>query len=368
MKISQVNIKIKELIASYSDKEDDGVTGYGGKLNIRPPYQRNFVYEEKEKLAVIDTVQKGYPLNVMYWVEDVDGNYEVLDGQQRTMSICQYSTNCFSLNQLNFDNLTSDKKKDFLEYELMIYICKGTESEKLEWFKIINIAGLKLKEQELRNAIYTGPWLSDAKKYFSRNNCVAYQKGSRFLDGDPKRQDYLETALDWKSEGEIEKYMSNHQNNKDANELWQYFSDVINWVEKIFPLYRKTMKTIEWGFLYNKYKDKSYNSNDIEKEVSALFEDEEVSSKKGIYEYVLSKNEKFLHIRTFNDNQKAVAFEKQKKAGSSKAHCPKCDKTKLFDLSEMEADHIVPWSKGGKTALDNCQMLCKYHNGIKSNN
>lgn len=372
MKINLENIKIKDLVNSYLDNVSTGqVIGYGGNLNIRPEYQREFVYKEKERNAVIDTVQKGFPLNVMYWVEDGNGNFEVLDGQQRTISICEYIQGNFSLNGLAFHNLPKNKQNDILEYKLMVYFCNGTDSEKLEWFKIINIAGVKLKEQELRNAIYTGNWLADAKINFSKKNCMAYQvandKNYCLMDGEINRQDYLETALKWISKDDIESYMSKHQPNADADELCQYFKDVINWVKKIFTTPRKQMKGIEWGFLYNKYNHKKFNSNDVEKKVAELMEDDEVDNKKGIYEYILSEHEKYLSLRAFSDKDKAQAFTKQTVAVTGKACCPKCDNSKLYDLDQMEADHVVAWSKGGKTTMANCQMLCKFHNGSKSN-
>jgi hypothetical protein len=368
MKIELNEILIKDLINGYEDKSDDGVIGYGGKLDIRPPYQGEFVYKDKQRDAVIDSIKKGFPLNSIYWVKNKN-KYEVLDGQQIIISICQYVNNEFSFKNQLFSGLTNDLREQFLNYKLMVYICEGDDSEKLEWFRIINIAGEKLTEQELRNAIYTGEWLMDAKKHFSKNNCPAYNLGKDYLNGKTIRQEYLETALKWINEKEvIEKYMGEHQQDKDANELWQYFQDVINWVKKLFPKYRNEMKGLEWGFFYNSYKNTSYNSNDLEQKIEKLMQDDEVENKKGIYEYLLGGNSTFLNLRTFSDNQKRKYFEKNKiinKFGKDVCICPKCKKE--IEISECEADHITAWSKGGKTTDDNLQLLCKKCNAEKSN-
>jgi hypothetical protein len=380
MKIQLHQIKIRDVVAKYEDHNEKGVFGYNGLLDIRPSYQREFVYKPEQRNAVIETVKKGFPLNVMYWIVNLVPDpanpnqtiqrYEVLDGQQRTISICQYVSGDFSVGDIYFHNLPQDKKDAFLDYELMIYFCEGSESEKLDWFRAINIAGEKLTDQELRNAIYTGPWLSDAKDYFSRRNCVAEQKAARYLKGSPIRQEYLETVLRWISDGKIEEYMGKHQHEKDADALRQYFVKVIDWVERTFTTYRKEMDGLEWGEFYDTYQANQYNTKDLEKEIAQLMADEEVQNKRGIYEYVLSKGtlRKCLSLRAFDDKTKATVFQRQTKAGTGKATCPMCnDDTKLYTREEMEADHIIPWSKGGKTTLDNCQMLCRLHNGLKSN-
>ncbi len=226
MKIELKEISVRELTNGFEDNEESGVLGYGGKLDIRPPYQREFIYKDKQRDAVIDTILKGYPLNVMYWAVRDDGTYEVIDGQQRTISICQFVNGDFSYMFRGFHNLEEDEKEKILNYKLMVYLCKGTDSEKLEWFKTINIAGEKLTDQELRNAVYSGSWVTDAKKYFSKNGCVAYRIGSDYLDGSPLRQDYFETAIKWISKENIEVYMSNHQHDPNALALWQYFQSV----------------------------------------------------------------------------------------------------------------------------------------------
>jgi Protein of unknown function DUF262/HNH endonuclease len=356
MKIELKKISVGGLVEGYEDNQENGVIGYGGKLDIRPPYQREFVYGDKERQAVIDTLQKNHPLNVMYWAVREDGGYEVIDGQQRTISICQYVNGDFSVNGLAFHNLTNDKQNQILEYELMIYFCAGKDSEKLEWFKTINIAGKELTNQELRNAVYSGPWVSDAKRYFSKSNRP--KLGDDFLSGAAIRQEYLETAIDWISNGNIESYMSKNQNEPNANELWLYFQAVINWVKTTFPTYRKEMKGIDWGLLYNEFKNVKLDSKKLDQEITSLMLDEDVDSKKGIYPFVLTRKEKYLNIRAFSDGHKREAYERQK------GICAKC-KMK-FELAEMEADHITPWHEGGKTIPDNCQMLCREDNRRKS--
>jgi len=360
VKIELKEITIAEVVEDYKDSQEEGVTGFGGRLDIRPKYQREFVYKDKQRDAVIETVRKNFPLNVMYWVKNSDDSYEVLDGQQRTISICEYVKGDFSLEFQYFHNLTADEQEQILNYKLMVYFCEGTDKEKLDWFKTINIAGEKLTDQELRNAIYTGTWLSDAKRYFSKSGCAAYGLASDYLNGSPIRQDYLEAAIYWIAHGQIEGYMASHQHDPNANELWLYFQSVISWVKVTFPNYRKEMKGLDWGFLYNEFKDKPQDSKKLEDEIAVLMQDEDVTAKKGIYNYVLTRNEKHLNIRGFTDKQKREVYEKQK------GICPKCDKDKHYELSEMEADHIKPWHEGGKTESANCQMLCKMHNRIKS--
>jgi hypothetical protein len=361
MKIDLQRIKVAELAKDYTDDQEGGVRGYGGKLNIRPAFQREFVYDDKKRNEVIRTLRRGFPLNSMYWAVSADG-YELMDGQQRTISIARYVNNDFSVDvdgsPMFFQNLTGDKQKQILDYELFIYVCSGTESDKLEWFKTINIAGEKLTDQELRNAIYTGSWLSDAKRWFSKTSGPAYQIGGDYLNGTAIRQDYLETVLGWISGGEIEEYMGQHQHDADAQELWQYFQEVIAWVQRIFPKYRKIMKGLPWGDFYNEHKDKKFNAADLERRIAELIQDDDVQSHKGIYEYLLTGREKTLNLRTFDVKMRLKVYEKQK------GICPVC--TKHYELDEMEADHILPWHSGGKTELSNCQMLCKMDNRTKS--
>lgn len=358
MKIQLKEIAIKDVTNKYMNDNEEGVVGYGGKLNVRPKYQREFVYKDHQRDAVIDTVRKGFPLNVMYWAKNEDGTFEVMDGQQRTISICEYVAGKFSLNFQYFHNLEEVEKSQILNYKMMVYFCEGNDKEKLDWFKTINIAGVELADQELRNAIYTGTWLIDAKRHFSKSGCPAYSIASDYLKGSAIRQDYLETAIDWISNGNIEQYMADNQHKPNANELWLYFQSVINWVKTVFPNYRKEMKGVPFGTLYNKVKSKEFDAKKLEKEITKLMQDEDVTKKSGIYEYVLNDNERALNIRAFTDNQKREAYERQK------GICAKC--REHFEIGEMEADHIKPWHEGGKTIATNCKMLCKQDNRTKS--
>jgi hypothetical protein len=342
MKIELHEITVRELAAGYVDSQEEGVKGYGGLLDIRPKYQREFVYKDAQRNAVIDTLRKNFPLNIMYWVKKSDGSFEVLDGQQRTISICQYVTNKFSIavgnDVLKFYNLTDDQQEEILKYPLMVYFCEGDDSEKLEWFKTINIAGVKLSDQELRNAVYTGEWLTDAKRYFSKSGGAAISISDKYVNCDVTRQGLLELAIKWISRGNIEQYMSEHQHDHNANELWMYFSSVITWVQTIFPHYRREMKGVDWGELFNNYGHANLDTKALEKEVDELMQDEDVSNSKGIYHYVLTRKEKYLNIRGFDKRMIRTAYERQQ------GICAICGKH--FDIDEMEADHITPWHAG----------------------
>ena len=351
MKIELINLTIKDISAGYEDKLEQGVSGFGGKLDIRPPYQREFVYDDKQRSAVIDTVNKGFPLNVMYWAVRDDGNFEIIDGQKRTISICQYVNGDFSHNNKYFHNLQNEEVNKILEYELTIYLCSGSVSEKLEWFKTINIAGEELYPQELRNAVYHGPWLSDAKRYFSKTGCAAYSLGGDYLRGSAIRQDYLETTIKWINENDVEQYMAKNQNKSEATELWSYFENVISWIESTFTHKRKKlMQGLPWGEYFNEFRELSLDPAVLEKKISSLILDEDVTNQKGIYAYLLSGNEKYLNIRAFDYKTKQRTYEKQK------GICNKCKK--YFELKQMDADHIDLWTDGGKTEEKNCQMLC----------
>lgn len=362
MKIELHEISVRDVVNGYIDSAENGVVGYGGRLNIRPAFQREFIYKDRQRDEVIKTIRKNFPLNVMYWVQSDNGGYELLDGQQRTISVCQYVKGEFSIEHMAFHNLTQDEQAQILDYPLMIYICEGTDKEKLDWFKIINIAGEQLTAQELRNAIYTGEWLTEAKRYFSKTQCPAYQIAGDYLAGSAIRQNYLETALKWISarDGmEIEDYMSRHQHDTNCNELWLYFQGVVNWVRATFPKYRREMKGRPWGEFYNKYSGNSYDPKRLETRIVELMEDDDVSGNKGVYEYLLSGDERPLNIRAFTPKMARAAYERQK------GICPKCGKH--FEIGEMQADHITPWSRGGKTIAENCQMLCADCNRRKSN-
>ena len=336
-----------------------------GKLTIQPEYQRNYIYADgKKDVAVIQSILKGYPLGLIYFNQTGDDTFEVLDGQQRITSIGRFLTGKFAIffegskTPQYFHSLPKDQKQKILDTTILVYECNGTETEIKEWFKTINIAGEKLTEQELRNAVYSGSWVSSAKPIFSKRNCPAFGLAGDYMVGSPDRQEYLETAIKWISNGNIEVYMSNHQHDPNANEIWLYFQSTISWVTAPFPTHRREMKGIGWGFLYNEFKTKNFDHKKLEEEISTLMQDEDVTNKKGIYEYVLTRKEKFLNIRAFTDNQKREAYERQE------GICVKCGEH--FELSGMEADHITPWHEGGNTSAVNCQMLCKHDNRIKS--
>ena len=364
MDIKLQDISVRDLVEGYADDGEGGVRGYGGRLDIRPPFQREFVYKDKQRDAVIDTIVRGFPLNVMYWADRSDGTYEIIDGQQRTISIAQYVQGDFShLPSVGghlcfFDNLPSDKQAQILDYKLMIYVCKGTDSEKLDWFKTVNIAGVKLTDQELRNAVYAGSWVSDAKRWFSRNGCAAHHIGQDYLEGIAIRQDHLETAIRWISQNNIEDYMGRHQDDADAKELWEHFKSVIGWAQERFTTKRqKITKGVDWGSLYDDFRDAPFDPEAIEEEVKRLIMDDDVKNKRGICPYIFTCDESHLNIRTFTQAQKLKAYEQQGGV------CARCQD--VFELAEIEADHIDPWSEGGKTEDENCQMLCRSCNRRK---
>lgn len=368
MKIELHQIKIRDLFANYTDLsiQEEGITGYNGRLNIRPKYQREFVYDEKKRNAVMETVWQGFPLNVMYWVRVADDQYEVLDGQQRTISICSFIAGEYMMyfdgNLLGYYNMTEEQQNRILDYELQVYICEGNDEEKLKWFKTINIAGEKLTDQEIRNAIYSGAWVTQAKRRFSKSNCVAHKIASDFMNCKPIRQEYFETALRWIADKQgktLEQYMAEHQHDTDADELWQYFQDVIHWTDKLFGRkYKKEMKGVQWGLLYNQYRDTTLTATAISAEVARLMRDSDVERKSGIFSYIFDHDIRHLGIRTFDDNTKREIYEKQN------GICPLCGKH--FEIEQMEADHITPWVEGGRTIASNCQMLCRDCNHRKS--
>lgn len=372
MKIEQKQIKVRDVFDSYADNGDDGVFAYGGRLTIRPAYQREFVYDQSQAEAVIHTVLNGFPLNVMYWVKVGEDKYEVLDGQQRTLSIMQYLKHQFPItmdgNKYYWDALPDDKFESIMEYDFMVYVCEGETSEKLEWFRVVNIAGEKLSDQELRNSVYTGEWLSDAKRHFSKRNCAAKGLSDKYITGDPNRQELLEKALkgicEFQGKRDITEYMALHKSDADADELWQYFQEVISWIQRIFPKYYADMKGLDWCHLFNTYHTHTYNSSVMSAETRRLHEDEDVQKTKGIYEYLLCRDMdpfagRLLNLRAFDKRDKIAAYSRQG------GICPICHQH--FEFEEMEGDHIKPWSKGGHTTPDNCQMLCKDCNGKKAN-
>lgn len=375
MKIDRIQLTVRELIDGYEEKGAygiEGVVAFGGKLDVRPAYQREYIYPDKDRDEVIRSVQKGFPINVMYWAKVGNNHYELMDGQQRTISICRYAAAkdrgdlrpyecCYAVDDLYFFNLPTDKQEDILNYVLDIYVCDGAPSEILAWFKVINIAGKVLSAQELRNTSYTGPWLADAKLFFSKPNCTAYLIAKDYVSGSPIRQEYLETAIEWITARDglpsVEEYMALHQHDDNASTIRTYFRRVIDWVETYFPVKRNEMKGVEWGVLYNIHKDDELNPDTLETRIKALMMDDDVTNKKGIYPYLLGGEEKHLNIRAFSPAMKSAAYERQE---GFCAHCKK-----HFDIAEMEGDHITPWHEGGKTTAENCQMLCRKCNREK---
>ena len=378
MTINEIKLKIKDLIKDYhEDEKTSRVSAWGGKLDVRPEFQREFIYKDEQRDAVIKTILNNFPLNITYFVDRGDGSYEVLDGQQRIISICRYAQNAFSvdlpeLNSINFPNLFEDYKNIFLNYELSVYICQGTEKEKFEWFKIINIAGETLEEQEILNALYHGAWLTDAKNLFSRRNCAAYKLYGKYMAGECIRQKYLESVFKWRAQAEnftgkncVADFMQAHRFDKDAGDLWKYFEDVFKWVKKNFGNdIDKSMQGVAWGELYNSHKDDNLEPEYLQRRVKELLADDDVTKKSGIYRYLLEnesvKAEKYLSIRAFTKTQVMTVYNKQGR------RCALCKK--IFDISEMHGDHIKPWSQGGRTLIENCQVLCSSCNLKKGGN
>lgn len=370
MTIKQTEVTVREITQGYTNNDEQGVRGFGGQLDIRPPYQREFIYNEKEQEAVITTVLNGYPLNVMYWVkrsDDAECPYEVMDGQQRTLSLCEYVAGKFSHDFKNFFNQPMDVQNKILDYKLTVYVCEGEASEKLEWFKTINIAGKALNEQEINNAIYAGPFVSDAKRHFSKSNCGAYRLGKDLVNGTPIRQDFFKKALEWMAEHETRNghrqtavgYMAQHQHDPNANNLWSYFQNVLNWAMTNFSLkkFKKIMKGLNWAELYDKYRNETLNTEELERRISALIRDGEIQKQTGIIPYVLTGDERHLDLRSFPEDIKLAVWERQSHI------CPICGKE--FDFEFMEGDHITPWREGGRTVTENCQMLCRECNRRK---
>lgn len=369
MNIVEHEILIKDLVDGYVDNQENGVFGFHGKLNIRPPYQRELVYDKEAQQDVIRSIRNGFPINVMYFMENEDGTYELLDGQQRTLSICRYYDNQYSLNfdgsPKLFHNLTPNEQEKFLNYGIKVYFCVGTDEERKKWFEVINYKGEALTRQELLNAIYSGAWVTDAKRYFSKTGCAAYQIANDYLQNKTAiRQEILEVALKWIADKEnidYEEYMAIHQHDTDAEALWNYFKSVIDWVKKVFGCpdnYRSEMKKIDWGILYNKYCDNEYNADEMETKVAALMSDYEITKRAGIYLYVFDGDERHLNLRTFDERTKKTVYEQQGKK------CFICGKAKPY--SGMHGDHWKPWSKGGTTVIENCRMLCTECNLKKS--
>lgn len=368
----------------YNQLEGKGLFGLGGKLTIQPEYQRNYIYAEgdgKREQAVIQSLLKGYPLGLIYFNKVAADKFEVLDGQQRITSVGRFVTDKFAImdsgNPKMFSSLPMDQRTKINESPLLIYECEGTETEIKQWFETINIAGVPLNEQELLNAIYSGPFVTTAKEEFSNSQNANIQKWSAYIKGSANRQEFLAAALEWVSKGDIGAYMSAHRNDKNINELKSYFNAVIDWVSTVFTEVRSEMRGLEWGRLYETYHEQSYNPAKVEAEVERLMADDDVTSRKGIFEYVLggSTDKKLLAVRVFDEKTKKVAYTKQTQAakGKKKSNCPLCavgdnaNKARIYVFEEMDADHVAAWSKGGDSSTKNCQMLCITHNRAKGN-
>ncbi len=367
----------------YNEYEGKGLFGLSGKLTIQPEYQRNYIYADgKRDVAVIDSILKGYPLGLIYFTKVAEDKFEVLDGQQRSTSFGRYVTGKFSINDSNgipryFSGLAEDLQEKIMKTPLTIYICEGTESEIKEWFKTINIAGIPLNEQELSNAIHSGPFVTRAKEEFSNSRNANIQKWSAYISGSVLRQDYLRTALDWVSKGDIDGYMSKHRYDDDISELAAYFTSVIDWVSSVFCDVESEMRGLPWGSFYERYHASSYNPDEVSAKLHELYADFYVKDKRGIYEYILGgcTDSRLLNVRLFDEPTKKTVYARQtKEAENGKvSNCPYCamgddsNKTRIWRLNEMDADHVTAWSKGGATDIGNCRMLCKTHNRAKGN-
>lgn len=369
----------------YSELEGKGLFGLSGTLTIQPEYQRNYIYASdggKREMAVIDSVLKGYPIGLIYFNKVADNQFEVLDGQQRITSLGRFVTNKFAIEDENglpqyFSGLAADRKQEILDTKLLIYECEGTETEIKEWFKTINIVGVPLNDQELLNAVYSGPFVTLAKEEFSNSQNANIQKWSAYVRGSANRQDFLECALDWVSKGNIGEYMSEHRQDTNINELKNYFNSVIDWVSAVFADVEKEMCGLEWGRLYETYKNQPYNPQIVSEQVKQLYGDPYVKNRRGVFEYILGglTDTKLLDVRVFDDATKRTVYEKQTSEAekNNTSNCPLCalghdaNKTKIWSLKDMDADHVTAWSKGGATNKANCEMLCKTHNRAKGN-
>jgi 5-methylcytosine-specific restriction endonuclease McrA len=383
----RTEITVKEICDGfvYSELEGKGLFGLSGRLTIQPEYQRNYIYATeggKREVAVIESILKGYPIGLIYFNKVNANNFEVLDGQQRITSIGRFLTNKFAIKDENgneqlFGGFALDKKNKILNTKLLIYECEGTESEIKEWFRTINIAGVPLNNQELHNAVYSGPFVTLGKEEFSNSKNSNIQKWSAYISGSANRQDFLERALEWVSKDNVSEYMSRHRFDNNITELKDYFTSVIDWVSTVFIDVESEMKGLEWGRLYETYRKHPYNSKTVSEEVKKLYGDPYVKNRRGIFEFILggSTDTKLLEVRVFDDAVKKSVYTKQTAEAEKKeiSNCPLCaighdsNKTKIWKLTEMDADHVTAWSKGGATDIKNCEMLCKTHNRAKGN-
>lgn len=383
--ILRTDITIKQVCEGfvYNELEGKGLFGLSGKLTIQPEYQRNYIYADgKKDVAVIDSILKGYPLGLIYFNKVNDDKFEVLDGQQRITSIGRYVTNKFAIKDENgmeqyFSGLANNLQEYILKTPLLIYECEGTEPEIKSWFRTINIVGVPLNNQEINNAVFSGRFVTLAKEEFSNSQNANVQKWSAYISGSVNRQDFLECALDWVSKGDIVPYMSKHRHDDNIKELKTYFNSVIDWVSTVFLDVENEMRGLEWGRLYETYHNKPYDPKKVSDEVKRLYSDPYVKNRKGVFEFILGGciDTKLLDVRVFDEATKKTIYTRQTQKAEIEgvSNCPHCamghdaNKTKIWKLAEMDADHVEAWSKGGTTSSDNCQMLCKTHNRAKGN-
>jgi len=383
----KTNISVKDICDGfvYNELEGKGLFGLSGKLTIQPEYQRNYIYSSdggKKEVAVIESILKEYPIGLIYFNKVSEDKFEVLDGQQRITSVGRFVTDKFAIKDENgmeqyFSGIATDKQSKILATKLLIYECEGKESEIKEWFKTVNIAGVPLNDQELLNAVYSGPFVTLGKEEFSNSQNANIQKWSAYIKGSANRQAFLERVLDWVSKGNIGDYMSRHRYDKNISELKTYFNSVIDWVSSVFTDVESEMRGLEWGRLYEQYHKKAYGSIKVSKEVHELYGDPYVKNRKGIFEYILggSIDTKLLDVRVFDEATKRSFYASQTETAKAKkkSNCPHCvighdaNKNKIWSFGEMDADHVSAWSRGGKSDIKNCQMLCKTHNRAKGN-
>ena len=383
----KTNITVKDICEGfvYNELEGKGLFGLSGKLTIQPEYQRSYLYSSdggKKEVAVIESILKDYPRGLIYFNKVDDDKFEVLDGQQRITSIGRFAADKFAIKDENgmeqyFTGMAADKQSKIFKTKLLIYECEGTESEIKEWFRTINIVGIPLNDQELLNAVYSGPFVTLGKTEFSNSQNANIQKWSAYIRGSANRQSFLEAALDWVSKGTIGDYMSRHRYNKNITELKAYFNSVIDWISSVFTDVKREMRGLEWGRLYEQYHKQSYNPSEVSRKVQELYSDPYVTSRKGIFEYILggSVDTKLLNVRVFDKATQETVYKTQNTEAKTKkkSNCPHCalghdaNKNKIWSFDEMEADHVSAWSKGGKSDIRNCEMLCKTHNRAKGN-
>jgi hypothetical protein len=381
----RTDITVKDICDGfiYNELEGKGLFGLSGTLTIQPEYQRNYIYADgKRDVAVIESILKGYPLGLIYFNRVNEDSLEVLDGQQRITSFGRFVTDKFAIFDSSgtphyFTKMPKDKKEIILNTKLLIYECEGTESEIKEWFRTINIAGVPLNNQELLNAVYSGPFVTLGKEEFSNSQNANIQKWSAYISGSANRQDFLERALEWVSKDNVGDYMSRHRFDKNITELKNYFTSVIDWVSTVFTDVESEMKGLEWGRLYETFSKKPYNKKTVSEQVKKLYADPYIKNRKGVFEYILggSKDTKLLEVRVFDEATKKSKYaiqttEAEKKGVSNCSFCAighDANKTKIWKLAEMDADHVTAWSKGGATDTKNCEMLCKSHNRAKGN-